>query len=159
MTEPNRVQYAVRRRKGALGAYRDPLDRYNKRNHSVYAYFTGAITGAVTRCFFIYGYTYRSNYAVTLPLSVTITVTDAGLLSPDPSYLKRCSLSPLSPPSHHPQHTRECLKKIGIEEEGRGGQHGQDAILKLIAAIMHLLNVEFKAGKCAQLCPCVEAAV
>lgn len=53
------------------------------------------------------------------------------------------------------QHTRECLAKIGIEEEGKGGQHGQDAILKLIAAVMHLLNVGFKSGKGAPLLPCV----
>ena len=53
------------------------------------------------------------------------------------------------------QHTRECLAKIGIEEEGKGGQHGQHAILTLIAAIMHLLNVGFKSGKDAPLWSCV----
>ena len=60
--------------------------------------------------------------------------------------------------SHHTtptQHTRECLAKIGIQEEGKGGQHGQDAILKLIAAIMHLLNVGFMSGMGAPLWPCV----
>lgn len=45
------------------------------------------------------------------------------------------------------QHTRECLAKIGIEAEGRDGEHGQDGIFRLIAAVMHLLNVGFKSGK------------
>lgn len=45
------------------------------------------------------------------------------------------------------QHTKECLAKIGIEAEGHDGEHGQDAIFRLIAAIMHLLNVGFKSGE------------
>lgn len=45
------------------------------------------------------------------------------------------------------QHTKECLAKIGIEAEGRNGEHGQDAIFRLIAAILHLLNVGFKSGE------------
>lgn len=45
------------------------------------------------------------------------------------------------------QHTKECLAKIGIQAEGHDGEHGQDAIFKLIAAIMHLLNVGFKSGE------------
>lgn len=47
------------------------------------------------------------------------------------------------------QHTRECLAKIGILAEGHDGEHGQDAIFRLIAAVMHLLNVGFKSGECS----------
>lgn len=45
------------------------------------------------------------------------------------------------------QRTRDCLENIGVPAKGEeGGEHGQDTIFKLIAAIMHLLNVRFKAG-------------
>lgn len=45
------------------------------------------------------------------------------------------------------QHTRDCLAKIGVEAEGMDGKHGQDVIFGLIAAIMHLLNVDFESGE------------
>ncbi len=45
------------------------------------------------------------------------------------------------------QHTKECLSKIGVMAEGRDGKHGQDGIFRLIAAIMHLLNVGFTSGE------------
>lgn len=44
------------------------------------------------------------------------------------------------------QRTTECLKKIGVAPVSKDGEHGQDAIFRLIAAIMHLLNVGFESG-------------
>ncbi|CAB1106500.1 unnamed protein product [Ectocarpus sp. CCAP 1310/34] len=43
------------------------------------------------------------------------------------------------------QRTTECLKKIGVAPVSKEGEHGQDAIFRLIAAIMHLLNVGFES--------------
>lgn len=40
------------------------------------------------------------------------------------------------------------MAKIGVQAVSQeDGEHGQDAIFTLIAAIMHLLNVGFKSGE------------
>lgn len=88
-------------------------------------------TGSGRRCFF-----------VTLQKLRTIPIITSGPFGLPLSVLTALGQR-LLPPL---QLTKECLAKIGIEEKGKGGQHGQDAIMKLIAAIMHLLNVGFKSG-------------
>ncbi|CAN0160389.1 unnamed protein product, partial [Ectocarpus sp. 6 AP-2014] len=57
--------------------------------------------------------------------------------------LKGSSIKGEDAPDFH--RTTECLKKIGVQPVSMDGEHGQDAIFRLIAAILHLLNVGFES--------------